>query len=139
MLFFGAVFKKFDPVQIIKPYDARKPYPKPWLQHIRGSDGERSPKTSALKKNTESQTWGGNVVKKTGTQLFVDSVFSRAGQKQSPKKVGTPLSVISSYMLDPGFWIWLPDILWHYNLHRFKLFKDFALKKSPVDNRPSTD
>ena len=32
-------------------YNARKPYPKPWLQHIRGSDGERSLKISALKKN----------------------------------------------------------------------------------------
>ena len=33
-------------------------------------------------------------------------------------------------MLEPGFRIWLPGILWHYNLHQTKLFKDFAPKKS---------
>jgi hypothetical protein len=39
------------------PLDAKKPYPKPWLQHIRGRDEERGPKILALKK-TKSQTWG---------------------------------------------------------------------------------
>ena len=33
-------------------------------------------------------------------------------------------------MLEPGFRIWLPGMLWHYNLHRMKLFKEFAPKKS---------
>ena len=80
--------------------------------------------------------------------------FSGSGKKQSPGEVGTlffftafpshvwdsvffraenfwtPLSVTSSYMLEPGFWIWLPGILWHYNLHHTKFFKDFAPKKS---------
>ena len=46
----------------------------------------------------------------------------------------TPLSVTSSYMLEPGFYIWLPGILWYYNLHQTNLFKDFAPKKSNLVN-----
>ena len=33
-------------------------------------------------------------------------------------------------MLEPGFRLWLPCIIWHYNLHQTKLLKDFAPKKS---------
>ena len=33
-------------------------------------------------------------------------------------------------MLEPGFRIWLPGMLWHYNLRQTKLFKDFVPKKS---------
>ena len=55
---------------------------------------------SALKK-TESQTWGGNAVKKTESQVFVDSVFFRAGKTQSPQKVGTPFFFHS---ISPHVW-----------------------------------
>ena len=44
--------------------------------------------------------------------------------------VHTPLSPTSSCILEPGFRLWLPVMLWHYNLHQTKLFKDFAPKKS---------
>ena len=46
------------------------------------------------------------------------------------KNFRTFLSVTSSYMLEPGFRMWLPGILWHYNLHQTKLVKDFAPKES---------
>ena len=49
-----------------------------------GSDGERSLKISAL-----SPRHGGEMLWKKESQFFVDSVFSRAGKKQSPQKVGT--------------------------------------------------
>ena len=32
-------------------------------------------------------------------------------------------------MLEPGFWIWLPGFLWHYNLHQTKLVKRLCSKK----------
>ena len=54
-LFWTNVLKMFGLVHIIMPLHARKSYPKPWLQHTRGSDGERSRKISAVKK-TESLT-----------------------------------------------------------------------------------
>ena len=40
------------------------------------------------------------------------------------------ISPTSSYVLEPGFWLWLPGMLWHYYLHQMKLFKDFDPKKS---------
>ena len=61
-LFRSKVLKMFGLVHIIMPLHARKPYPKPWLQHTRGSDGERSPKIFSSEKKTESQTWGENTV-----------------------------------------------------------------------------
>ena len=58
------------------PINARKPYPKPWLQHTRGSDGERSPKISALKKK-QSPRHGGEILwDKKESPLLVDSVLT---------------------------------------------------------------
>ena len=45
----------FGLVQIIMPLHARKPYPKPWLQHTRGSDRERSPKNVSSEKKQSSR------------------------------------------------------------------------------------
>ena len=87
----------------------RKIQPKPWLQYIRGSDGERSPISSALKK-TESLIWGG------GGMLSPDIFRS--------EMLGTPFSITSSYVLESWFWLELPNMLWHYYLHQTKLFKD---------------
>ena len=62
------------------PQDARKPYPKPWLQHIRGSDGERSPKISALK----ISVWGSLV------QLMTVCFFGLNGNINNSKGLLTP-------------------------------------------------
>ena len=35
--------------------------------------------------------------------------------------------------MEPGFRLWLPDMLWHYSLHQLKLFKDFDPKKSHIE------
>ena len=54
--------------------------------YIQDASGrERSPNISALKK-TESQTWGGDVVKKTESPLFVDSVFFQSWKKTESTK-----------------------------------------------------
>ena len=96
----------FGLVHIIMPLHARKPYPKPWLQHARGSGGEST---------------------KSGDSNFFHSI--------SPPCLGltelkfSDSSVTSSCMLEPGFWIWLHGMLWHYNLHQTKHFTDFAPKK----------
>ena len=76
--FLEKVFKMFGLVQIIMLLHARKPYPKPWLQHTRGSERERSPKIL-------TQTLGGNAVKKTECPLFVES---SSGKKQESTKSG---------------------------------------------------
>ena len=67
--------------------------------------------------------------KKTESQHFLDSVYFQ----QNPRNVGTPLCATSSYVLEPGFWLWLPDMLWHYILHQMNIFKDFDPKTSPGD------
>ena len=72
-------------------------------------------------------------LKKTESTKNWDSFFSQHFPPMSGTQswnFQTPLSVTSSYMLEPGFRIWLPVIPWHYNLHQTKLFKDFAPKKS---------
>ena len=100
----------------------------------------------------ESQIWGKILwEKKTELQHFLD--FFESWKKQSLRNVGTlffhnvchpylglcffqswhfltPLSHSSSYVLDPGFRLRLPGMLWHYYLHQMKLFKDFDPKKS---------
>ena len=58
LLFFEPVFKMFGLVQIIMPLHTRKPYPKPWLQHTRGSDTERSLKIFSSGKNRVYKKWG---------------------------------------------------------------------------------
>ena len=42
------------------------------------------------------------------------------------------LSVTSSCMLEPGFWIWRPGMQWHYNTHQTQHFKDLIPKKSDL-------
>ena len=143
LLFFGEVLKMLGLVQIIMPLHTRKLYPNPWLQHTRGSDGERSPKMS--------QTWGENAVEKKQSPLSVDSFFfcffPELEKNRVYKKWGLcffppafPPHVWDSFfraeildsslftswscMLEPGVWIW------HYNLHQSKHFKDFFPKKS---------
>ena len=87
-LFLSNVFKMFGLVQIIMPLHARKPYPKPWLQHTRGSDRERSPKISALKKNRVPDMEGKCRQKKPESPLFVDSFFSSSGKNRVHEKWG---------------------------------------------------
>ena len=65
-----AVFKMFGLVQIIMPLHARKVYYKPWLQHTRGSDGERSPKNFSCDKKNRVLDMGGNAVKKKQSPHF---------------------------------------------------------------------
>ena len=55
------VIKMFGLVHIVMPLHARKPYPKPWLQHIRGSDGERSLKIFSSEKK-QSPRHGGEML-----------------------------------------------------------------------------
>ena len=110
-------------------------------------------KFSALKK-TESQTWGGNAVKKNRVPTFLWLCFFLALEKNRVDEMWglvffhsisphvwdsvffhswngrTPLSPTSSCILELVFRLWLPSMLWHYNLHQTKLFKDFAQKKS---------
>ena len=59
----------FRLLHIIMPLHARKQYPKPWLQHTRGSDGERSPKIFSSEKN-KVPDMGGNAVKKIRVPTF---------------------------------------------------------------------
>ena len=40
------------------------------------------------------------------------------------------LGATSSYVLEPGLQLWLPEMLWQYALHQMKLFKDVGPKKS---------
>ena len=78
------------------------------------------------------QLWKKQSQRNVGTLFFFtaflpyvwNSVFFQSGN------VRTPPDPTSSCMLEPGFRILLPGILWHYNLHQMKLFKDFAPKKS---------
>ena len=53
--------KTFSLVHIIMPLHARKPYHKPWLQHTRGSDGERSPIIFSSEKK-QSPRYGGEML-----------------------------------------------------------------------------
>ena len=73
------------------------------------------------------QLWKKTESKKSGGSNFFHSI--------SPPCLGltelkfSDSSVTSSCMLEPGFWIWLHGMLWHYNLHQTKHFTDFAPKK----------
>ena len=67
------------------PLHARKPYPKPWLQHTRGSDGERSPKNFSSEK-TESQTRGEMRCKKNGVPTFRGLCFFQSWKKTESTK-----------------------------------------------------
>ena len=74
-------------------------------------------------KKTESMKCGDSVFFTAFPPHVWDSVFFQSWNVQ------TPLSPTSSCILEPGFWLWLPGVLWHYNLHQMKL-KDFAPKKN---------
>ena len=73
----------FGLVRIIMPLHARTPYPKPWLQHTRGSKGERSPQIFSSEKKQRPRHGGEMLWKKQRCSHF------SSGKKQSPWKVGT--------------------------------------------------
>ena len=142
LFFWSKVLKKFGLLQIIIPSDARKPYPKPLLKHKkrkwRREEFDFSPDMGGkccAKKQSPHFSWtmffsSSGVHKKWGLCFFHSNIPPCLGLWFFfIAEIFGLLSVTSSYMLQSGFRIWLPGILWHYNLHQTKLFRGFAILK----------
>ena len=64
------------------PLHARTPYPKPWLQHTRGSEGERSPQIFSSEKKQRTRHGGEMLWKKTEMlplQLWIKTESMKSG------------------------------------------------------------